>query len=126
MKGTSILFVDDDTSFKVVDILKTAGWTNTSIQEDIDSLDEPTLVSADIVFFDIQGVGRKLGFKDDGLGLTAAVKERHPGKYVVVYSSETRGNRFHKGLNAADEFLAKNAEPYEFQKIVEDFVLRRT
>ena len=122
---TNILFIDDDTSFRVVDILKKAGWVNTSIQTDVESLDEGALTAANIVFVDIQGVGKMLDFNDGGLGLTAAIKQKHGDKYVVVYSSETRGNRFHKGLKAADDFLAKNAELYEFQKIVEDFVLNK-
>jgi hypothetical protein len=117
-----ILFIDDDTSFRVTEILRQSGWVNTHIIPDLDTLDQADLRVAEIVFVDIQGVGVKLGFHDGGLGLVQAIKDRYPQKHVIVYSAETRGNRFHQGLKAADDFLPKNAEPYEFQKIVEDFV----
>jgi len=119
---TKILFIDDDTTFKVVQILKREGWKFTTIISDVSSLADSSLVEAHIVFVDINGVGKELGFKDDGLGLTLAIKQTYPNKHVIVYSAERRGNRFHEGLKAADDLLPKNAQPYEFQKIIEDFV----
>lgn len=116
-----ILFIDDDTNFKVVNLLKTAGYKNTKILKDVKSLDSSEIINTDIFFIDIQGVGKKLAFKDEGLGLANALKEKYKDKIIVIYSAENRGDRFHNGLRKADDFLPKNADPYEFQQIIETF-----
>lgn len=115
-----ILFIDDK-KFAVVDILQTAGWKNTKRIKDIKSLDEIDVHEANIIFVDVQGVGKALKFKDEGLGLTIALKNKYPNKKVIVYSAEDEGKieTFHKALSVADERLSKNADPYEFQSIVE-------
>ena len=115
-----ILFIDDQ-KFKVVEILKEAGWTNTKIIDDINSLDDFEITSTNLFFVDILGVGKSLGFKDEGLGLVEAIKEKYPDKKVVIYSAENEGDRFHKALNKVDSSLRKNADPYEFLRLVEQF-----
>jgi len=115
----NILFIDDDTTFKVVKILKQSGWINTKLIKDLKSLSMDEVMKAHILFTDIRGVGKLLGFQDEGLGLAAALKEKYPDKMLVIYSSEQTGNRFHKGFRLADDQLAKNAEPYEFISTIE-------
>jgi DNA-binding NtrC family response regulator len=116
---TFVLFVDDDTRFKVVDILIKSGWTHTRRVSDVPSLDDEKVLTSQILFIDIQGVGRRLQFKDEGLGLAKAIKEKHPSKKVVIYSAEPQGERFHQALRKADDTLSKNADPYEFEQTVE-------
>lgn len=116
-----ILFIDDDTKFKVINILKNAGWANTKIIKDVISLDDFDIKEANILFVDIKGVGKKLNCKDEGLGLALYLKKKYPLKKVIIYSAETKGERFHEALKLADDSLAKNADPYEFQLIVEKF-----
>lgn len=118
-----ILFVDDDTTFQVVKIIKKAGWCNVKAIKDVESLDAPQIKETDLFFIDIQGVGRALKFNDEGLGLALALKNRYPGKKVVIYSSDPRGDRFHQAFRAADDFLSKTAEPYEFQQIIENLLI---
>lgn len=115
-----ILFVDDR-KFGVVEILAKSGWINTKIIKDVVSLDDADIKDAHVLFVDIQGVGKALQFKDEGLGLISALKDKYPNKKVVVYSSESAGDRFHQGLSKADARLSKNADPYEFQTLVEKF-----
>jgi hypothetical protein len=115
----SILFIDDDISFPVVKILRKAGWANTKIVKDIVSLDTAEVLAAQILFVDIQGVGKALNFKEEGLGLAAAIKKKHPTKKVVIYSSVPEGNMFHEALKLVDATLQKSADPYEFQMLVE-------
>jgi len=119
---TRILFIDDKT-FPVVTILKHAGWVHTKRIKDCESLDMQDITEADILFIDVQGVGLALAFKDEGLGLAIAIKEKYPTKKVIIYSAETSGDRFHNALKQADSFLPKNSDPYEFQKLVEDFTI---
>ena len=112
-----ILFIDDQhTKFKMVSILKKSGWKNTNSVKDITDLDDYKAKEADIIFVDINGVGKTL-FKDEGLG--SALKKKYPEKKIVIYSSETKGDRFHKALREVDDCLSKNAEPYQFINLIE-------
>lgn len=120
---TRILFIDDDVRFKVAKILINSGWVHTKLIKDARSLDDRDVIEASILFIDVQGVGIALGFSDEGLGLAEAIKDKYPNKKVIIYSAETKGDRFHKALRKADSFLSKNADPYEFQKIVEEFTV---
>ena len=115
-----ILFIDDG-EFDVPDILTNSGWKNTKKLSDVESLDSLDILEADIIFVDISGVGRKLRFSDEGLGLISALKKKYPHKKVVVYSAQRSGDRFHKGLSDADARLAKNADPFQFESLVEEF-----
>jgi len=120
---TRILFVDDDARFKVAKILTQSGWVHTKLIKDCKTLDEHDIVDAQLLFIDVQGVGVAMGFNDEGLGLALAIKEKYPEKKVIIYSAETKGDRFHEALRKADSFLPKNADPYEFQRIVEEFTV---
>lgn len=116
---TRILFVDDNhTEYKMVSILKKAGWTKTKSVKDITDLDTQIVINSDIIFVDINGVGLTL-FEDQGLGLASALKLKYPNKKIVIYSAETSGDRFHKALRQVDDCLSKNAEPYQFINLVE-------
>lgn len=115
-----ILFIDDN-KFDVVNILKDAGWVNTKQVFDVDSLDSIEMSNSHIFFVDIQGVGVKLKFKSEGLGLIKALKKKYPTKPVIIYSAEKHGDRFHESLSLADARLFKNADPFEFQSLVEKY-----
>ena len=117
---TRILFVDDEhTKFKMVSILKKAGWKNTKSIKDITDLDDQRAKEADFIFVDINGVGTTL-FEDQGLGLVSALKKKYQDKIIVLYSDETSGDRFHRALREVDDCLPKNAEPYQFINLIEN------
>ncbi|MBE4523684.1 transcriptional regulator [Vibrio parahaemolyticus] len=118
---TKILIVDDEIKFKLPKIFKGAGWVHSKLIKDIDNLDHPDVKEADILFVDIQGVGVSLGFKDEGLGLVEALKEKYPSKKVIIYSVVSEGDRFHNAFNVCDGRLSKDADPYQFQRILEKF-----
>ncbi len=119
-----ILFIDDKT-FPLVDILKNEGWRNTTRIKDVDALEQTNIKEAHILIVDIQGVGKKLRFKDEGLGLIIALKEKYPNKKVIVYSAEDQGRiqAFHPGIDKADKRLSKNVDPYQFQVAIESFAM---
>jgi len=119
--GCRILFIDDQ-RFKMVDRLKEKdGWKNTIWIKDVESLYQTEVLDAHIIFIDIQGVGKKMGFSDAGLGLIVAIKEMYPGKKVVMYSSESKGqiDAFHKATSLIDARIRKTADPYEFESNLE-------
>ncbi|MGB5942705.1 MAG: response regulator [Leeuwenhoekiella sp.] len=116
-----ILFIDDQhNDFKMVSILKKAGWNNTKAIKDLTDLDDHKAIEATIIFVDINGVGTQI-FEDQGLGLAAALKDKYPKKTIILYSAEPTGNRFNKKLRKVDESLPKNAEPYEFISLIEQY-----
>ena len=99
---TRILFIDDNhTDYKIVSILKKAGWTKTKSVKDITDLDSNYVTEADVIFVDINGVGLELSV-DQGLGLASALKRKYPNKKIVIYSAETTGDRFHQALREVD------------------------
>ena len=102
-------------------ILTKSGWVNTKLVKDIDSLDCHNVLDANIIFVDVQGVGVELNFKEEGLGLAAALKEKYPDKKIIIYSAEQKGDRFHEALRKVDDFLAKDVDPYQFTSLVEKF-----
>jgi hypothetical protein len=117
-----IVFIDDKT-FPIIDILKKSNWSNVNRISDIDSLNQTEVREAHILFVDIQGVGKKLKLKDEGLGLIVALKQKYPNKRVIAYSSEDQGQvqAFHEGINVADSRLSKNAATYQFEFLVEKY-----
>ena len=122
LKGkTKILFIDDNhTEYKMVSILKKSGWINTKSVKDVIDLDDPKVNEADIVFVDINGVGTTM-FQDQGLGLASALKKKYESKKIILYSAEITGDRFHRALREVDGCLSKNAEPYQFINLIEEF-----
>jgi hypothetical protein len=123
---TRILFIDDNhKDFKMVSILKKSGWINIKAVKDITDLDDSKAVEADFIFVDINGVGMTM-FEDQGLGLASALKKKYPSKKIVLYSSETTGDRFHKALREVDACLPKNAEPYQFINLIESTSKKNT
>ena len=121
IKGlTKILFIDD-VKFDVVDNLIKSGWIHTKRIKDVDTLNQPEVKDSHIYFVDIEGVGKKLGFTDEGLGLSRALKETYPSKAVILYSAQREGDRFDKTLSIVDSTIRKNADSYEFIKLAEKF-----
>lgn len=118
-----ILFIDDDTKFNVVKILKDSGWKNTKTIVDIKSIDLPIVQNADILFVDINGVGKILGLEFEGLDLALMLKQKYSEKKVIIYSAKKNSNSFHNAWDVIDARLEKNALPYQFQNIVENFSL---
>jgi hypothetical protein len=116
-----IMFIDDDLTFKIIDILKTSGWKNTSIVHDVTDIDSLEVKNTHIFFVDIKGVGLWLSEKHQGLALAEKLKDKYPTKKVVIYSSNMKGDRSHPALQKADWFLPKYAEPVEFFNLIEKF-----
>lgn len=112
-----VLFIDDQ-RFDTVEILKKSCWRVTRVK-DIASIDSTDVRDCHIIFVDIRGVGRAMKFNDEGLSVVAAIKDRYPEKKVVVYSAVSDGDRFHEGLKKSDDLLPKNADPYQFQTVLE-------
>lgn len=113
-----ILFIDDE-KFNMTQILKTMGWLNIEYRKNVVNPDDDVVLRSDVIFVDINGVGGG-AYRNQGIGLAAAIKQKHPEKKVVIYSAETTGDRFDEDLRKIDRCLPKNAEPIQFSNMIED------
>ena len=120
---TTILFIDDDTKFKTVKIFKDSGWKNTKTTKDVKSIDLPIVQNANIIFVDINGVGKLLGLQHEGLDLAQMIKQKYPEKKVIIYSAKKDTNAFHPAWDIIDGRIEKNALPIQFQNVAENYCL---
>ena len=111
---THILFIKNDTDCEIIKSLRESGWIYINVVKDINSIDSQNVIESDILFIDIQDVGKTMMFCDEGLGIALAIKETYPEKRVVIYSKKTILERFDMALSKSDYFLSKNAYPYIF------------
>jgi hypothetical protein len=124
-KRLNILFIDDDTKFQIVSIIKDSGWTKTKSIVDIKNISLKDVKQADVYFVDINGVGKLLNLKDEGLDLALMLKESYPEKKVIIYSASKKSNSFHKAWEIADHKLEKNALPNQFTGVIEKFAIEK-
>lgn len=117
-----ILFIDDDKNFSVVKILRDSGWKNTKTITDVKSLDIPQIKNSEIIFVDINGVGKILKLENEGLDLALMLKQKYTTeKRVIIYSANKNNNPFHEAWDKTDGKLEKNALPYQFLNMVENY-----
>lgn len=122
---THILFIDDDTKFKTVKMFKDSGWKNTKTVIDIKSIDLPIVQNANIIFVDINGVGKLLKLEYEGLDLAFMIKQKYPEKKVVIYSAKKDSNSFHQAWDIIDARIEKNALPIQFQNVADNYCLSK-
>ncbi len=121
LSKTSILFIDDDKNFNIVKILKDSGWKKVKTVTDIRTLNVPFVKESDIIFVDINGVGKLLELEYEGLDLALMLKQKYPIKKIVIYSANRNSNSFHEAWDICDYKLEKNALPFQFQNLVEEY-----
>ena len=85
-------------------------------------MSQPELHDAHILCIDIQGVGKELGFPDEGLGLITAIHRQYPEKKIIMYSAEAQGqvDAFHPAEGFVDARLKKSANRYQFEIKLEE------
>ncbi len=122
LKNTvNILFVDNEVFNLTTELKEKEGWRRLSVVQDISSLSQKELIDAHILCIDIQGVGKELGFNDEGLGLIVAIHDKYPEKKIIMYSAEAQGqiDAFHPAEGIVDERLRKSANRYQFETTIE-------
>lgn len=119
--SVNILFVDNEVFNLTTELKDKEGWRRLSVVPDISSLSQKELIDAHILCIDIQGVGKELGFNDEGLGLIVAIHEKYPEKEIIMYSAEAQGqiDAFHPAEGIVDERLRKSANRYQFETTIE-------
>ena len=116
-----VLFIDDK-EFPVVEHLKSIGYLGVNYIKDVKDLDDNIIRYANIIFIDINGVGLKMGFSNQGMGLCGALKRKYKDKKrIVLYSGETEGSLFDEDAKMADATLKKDSDVYQFISYITDY-----
>lgn len=114
-----ILFIDDN-KVSFIPAMKKAGYTLIHYMKDCNNIHCEQVKEAEIIFVDVNGVGVNLFPQEQGFGLARAIKLQYPSKCIVIYSAEPQ--YFRKEYKFFDSVLPKNSEPYEFTKIIDDWI----
>ncbi|EFO0343430.1 hypothetical protein D0Y94_25120 [Escherichia coli] len=112
-KTKRILFIDDN-PYPITKLMMKNGWHHVNIVSEIDSFESSCIKDADVILVDIIGVGKNLGFTDQGFGLSKALKETYPKKKIVIYSQEP--NEFHDAIKKVDLTIKKTSNIYELEQ----------
>lgn len=115
-KITRILIIDDKKS-DIDENLRREGWVASYI-DDAMSMSQNEIRDAQIICVDINGVGAKLGFTDEGMGLARAIKKEYPAKRIILYSTQQNHNIFNDALDFVDRKVYKSGEFYPFLEAV--------
>lgn len=108
-----VLFIDDN-PYPITKLMEKNGWRYVKLVPEIDSFTCDDVINADIILVDVIGVGKNLGFTDQGYELAEALKEYHPNKKIVIYSQEK--NKFHKAIKKVDLTIEKTSNIYLLEK----------
>lgn len=123
-KKLRILFVDDEASPPLVSSLKRQGYDVTHVT-DIDDLDATCDGKYQMVFFDIQGVGKVFDSGSrtgTGLDLVEYVASHNPLIFTVVYSAQPWDSAHVKvAHDYAHRTLVKDPSLTEVIEIIETF-----
>lgn len=115
--NSQVLFIDDQ-EFPIIENLKDGGWSVEKIG-DLKNIDDDRVVRSHIIFVDYKRVGRSISKKEEGIGIVKALKAKYgKSKRIILYSGHNRFNLGHD-IKAADNFLPKNADSYEFIQMIE-------
>jgi hypothetical protein len=117
---TRILVIDDQKPSLVED-LEREGW-RVRYMEDLDRYESTELIDASIVCLDIMGIGQKLRC-DNGIGLVKGIKEKYPGKKILLYSSRRKQDIFDESIDLVDKRVFKDGQPYAFIKAIEELAI---
>lgn len=112
-----ILFIDDE-EFPIVENLKEGGWSVEKI-DDLRNIEADCIMRSQIIFVDYKRVGRSISKKEEGIGIIKALKGKYKkSKRIILYSGHNRFTLGHD-IKAADNYLPKNSDSYEFVQMIE-------
>ncbi len=113
-----ILFIDDQ-EVPVIKNLRKAGWLNLKKIGDKLNLDIADIKNANIIFVDINGIGKELGCHNEGVGYAAQIKRKYPNKGIVIYSA-TDIHKIDEDLYTLDGWIPKGAGTIRFSNKIEE------
>lgn len=117
-KNIKILFIDDE-GFDI-EPLKKIGFL------DVNKVYEYTKIEDyekyDIIFCDINGIGKEINEKYQGAALAIIIKRTYPDKIVIIFSAKQQYLDMHEYSKYVDEIKAKNIQISDLAALLDKYI----
>jgi len=123
IKKRSKVLVIDDNEFKYLELFKNDGYTIEK-WNDIDDLSKLETGYYDIIFLDIQGVGKAIS-SEQGLGVLKHIKKENPAQIVIVYSDADYSLKFQDSFKKANDTIQKGSDYVEYKEKMDEYLKLR-
>lgn len=117
-KNVKILFIDDE-GFDV-EPLKKVGFLDVSKAYEYTKIDD--YEKYDIIFCDINGIGKEINEKYQGAALSKLIKATYPNKVVIIFSAKQQYLDVHEFGKYVDEIIAKNIQISDLTALLDKYI----
>jgi CheY-like chemotaxis protein len=123
IKKRARILIIDDKEFNYTKLFQKDGY-NCDKWDDVTDLNKLENGYFDVVFLDIQGVGKEYS-KDEGLGVLRHIKTANPVQIVIVYSDAGYSLKYQELFQLADMTLDKGSDYSDFKRPLDQALLNR-
>ncbi len=117
-KNIRILFIDDE-GFDI-EPLKKVGFLDVNKQFEYTQIDD--YEKYDIIFCDINGIGKEIDEKYQGAALAKIIKSTYPDKIVIIFSAKQQYLDMHEYGKYVDETIAKNIQISDLTALLDKYI----
>ncbi len=117
-KNIKILFIDDE-GFDI-EPLKRIGFLDVSKQYEYTQIDD--YEKYDIIFCDINGIGKEIDEKYQGAALAKIIKSTYPDKVIIIFSAKQQYLDMHEFGKFVDETIAKNIQISDLTALIDKYI----
>lgn len=117
------ILVIDDSDFFYLELFQKDGYT-VQKWDDVEDLQKLESGYYDVIFLDIQGVGKQQS-ADQGLGIIRHLKSVRPTQIIVAYSNADWPLKYKEFFDLADASLDKRGDYVDFKKVLDGLLLAR-
>ena len=117
-KNIKILFIDDE-GFDI-EPLKRIGFLDVSKQYEYTQIDD--YEKYDIIFCDINGIGKEIDEKYQGAALAKIIKSTYPDKVIIIFSAKQQYLDMHEFGKYVDETIAKNIQISDLTTLIDKYI----
>lgn len=117
-KNIKILFIDDEGYD--TEPLKRIGFLDVNKQYEYTQIDD--YEKYDIIFCDINGIGKEIDEKFQGAALAKIIKTTYPNKVVIIFSAKQQYLDMLKYGKDVDEIIAKNIQISDLTALIDKYI----
>lgn len=117
-KNIKILFIDDE-GFDI-EPLRKMGYLDVNKEYKYTQIDD--YEKYDIIFCDINGIGKEIDEKYQGAALAKIIKNTYPNKVVIIFSAKQQYLDMHEYSKYVDETIAKNIQLSDLTALIDKYI----
>lgn len=117
-KNIKILFIDDE-GFDI-ESLRKMGFLDVNKEYKYTQIDD--YEKYDIIFCDINGIGKEIDEKYQGAALAKIIKNTYPNKVVIIFSAKQQYLDMHEYSKYVDETIAKNIQLSDLTALIDKYI----